>query len=259
MDTILSPPRTVCRRSVPLRWSARAVNNAAGARAAARVRGPTMARPTREDRREHGREGHRGSRAGSHQPGVRSVVANMITYCTIRVVALQRHAAATPFAASAQTLAVFAQAHRVRPRPRARSTSRSLRPSMRGLRAEEVASHPRCRGARGDRAARRLANAHDRRESGNARQGQAGLRADLSGIAKGFGVDQAARALDALGIAITWSRPEARFARATQRRGTFVADCHRAPGRDAATRASRRSAVGPIDGDVGRLPDLLRA
>jgi hypothetical protein len=47
-----------------------------------------------------------------------------------------------------------------------------------------------------------------------AAKGRADLELDLGGIAKGYGVDLAAAALDAAGASTTWSRPVARCARA---------------------------------------------
>ena len=112
------------------------------------------------------------------------------------------------------------------------------------------------RRARRDRLARSRSTPPPARWSRHAQ----GVRADLSGIAKGYGVDLAARALDALGSATTWSRPAARSRRAAATPTAAVADRHRArrtPCRSGRTSSCRCSDL--RDGHLRRLPHLLRA
>ncbi len=132
------------------------------------------------------------------------VVAKMSTYLPDSELSrFNRHADGTPYALSTDTLAVFALAREVSARlgRRIRHHDRAGRRRV-GLRAEQgaTASSP----TRTSRRSRRTSAGASSRwtpSAGTATKAHPDLRADLSGIAKGFGVDQAARALEALGIA----------------------------------------------------------
>ncbi len=89
----------------------------------------------------------------------------------------------------------------------------------------------------------------------------AGLQADLGGIAKGYAVDLAARGARCAGRrSTTWSRPAARCSRAASTaKASRGASAIERPDAAPQRAAPRRAADGPGDGDLGRLPQLLRA
>ena len=206
MDTILSPRR----RTVLQALGAAALVGACGEQRGAALapphefRGPTMG--TTYTVKIAGSTVARATEAAVRDrisQAFEAVVANMSTYLhDSELSRFNRHAATTPFAASAQTLAVFAQAHRVS----AATTGAfdvTVAPAVDAWGFGPKKSHriPEAAelGAIEPRVGWRMLTIDER--AGTLAKARPDLRADLSGIAKGFGVDQAARALDALGIA----------------------------------------------------------
>ncbi len=115
---------------------------------------------------------------------------------------LNRHRADAPFALSAQTFAVLAAARRVS-EASAGAFDATAGPLVNawgfGPGRQARIPSPAERAALRERVGFRLLELDAR--SGSARKAHADMYVDLSGIAKGHGVDRAAAALDALGIA----------------------------------------------------------
>lgn len=132
-----------------------------------------------------------------------AVVARMSTYDPASELSrFNRHASTAPFALSAELLQVFAVARRV-----SAETAGAFDVSVAPLvdawgfgpaKHREVPAAATLARLGDDVGYRMLALDHD---AGVARKSQPGLAADLSGIAKGYGVDRAAAALEALGHA----------------------------------------------------------
>ena len=186
----------------------------------------------------------------------------MSTYLADSELSRLNHApAGTPFALSADTFAVLALAGEI-----ARDTDGAFDVTVAPLvdawgfgpsRDRRVVAEDERRALLARVGPDRLALDADRRAVVKAR---ADVAADLSAIAKGYGVDHAARALDALGVAnyMVEAGGEVRT-RGRNADGSALADRDRGTGRDAAEALVRRAAVGPVARDLRRLPDLLRA
>ena len=146
------------------------------------------------------------------------------------------------------------------PHPAAPSTSRSLRWSMPGASApaRPAASSPRIR-PRGSPHTSIGSGSRSTSRQERPRRLDAELRADLSGVAKGYAVDQAAHALERLGIAdyLIEAGGEVRT-RGVNGEGRPWRIAIERPDADAATPALHRAALRIRDRDVRRLSDLSR-
>lgn len=202
MDALLSPRR----RRLVAALGAAALGAACGARPARtdqiRLGGRTMG-STFSVRVAGGpfAAGLEAAVRGAVEAAFDAVVARMSTYDGASELArFNRHAAATPFALSDDTLAVLARGRHV-----AALTGGAFDITVAPLvGAWGFGAGASARGAAPAAAAlaapvgwQRLAIDRDR---GTVRKLAPGLQADLSGIAKGHAVDQAAQALDALGV-----------------------------------------------------------
>ena len=206
MDALLSPRRRTVLQALGAAALVAACGERHGASANAPVEfgGPTMgtwftAKIAGARIGEIGVAAARDAVAGA----LDAVVANMSTYLPDSELSrFNRHAGGAPFALSADTLAVFALAQQVSAvsdgafditiAPLVDAWGFGPSKARRVVAEAEVtslAAHVGWRRIAVDAAA------------GMATKSDAGVRADLSGIAKGFAVDQAARALDALGVA----------------------------------------------------------
>ena len=249
MDTLLSPRRRTLLQALgaaALRLRLRQRAPAAGA-AAVRIRAARRwaprTRPRSPARRFRPPAGPRAQDAV--HAALEAVDLAMSAYRPASELSrFNAHAATSPFALSPETFAVFALARagerrdrrRLRHHRRAGGGRVGLRPGRRAARrrAAEVSAL----GARVGYAMLALDAA-----AGTVAKARPDLRADLSGIAKGYGVDRAARALDALGVERLHGRGRRRGAHPrAQRRRPAVADRDRAPRRRAATAALRRAA-----------------
>ena len=206
MDTLLSPRR----RTVLQALAAAALVTACGERRGAAItpmvelRGPTMGTSFSVKIAQGGLSTSGSDAAlGVVTGALDAVVAKMSTYDPDSELSrFNRHAGTTPFVLSADTAAVFALAEAVS-EVSAGAFDITIRPVVDAwgfgpnkeyrvvgdAEAAHLAERVGWRGLVVDRKERTVTKA--RRE----------LSADLSGIAKGYGVDQAARALDTLGIA----------------------------------------------------------
>jgi len=206
MDTLLSPRRRTLLQALAAGALVAACGERRGAAIAPQLEfhGPTMgttftAKIAGPRLPESAAAAARDGVAGA----LDAVVARMSTYLPDSELSrFNRHSDASPFALSADTLAVFALAREVSAlsdgafditiAPLVDAWGFGPGKAHRVVGDAEIAAlAPRVgwRGLAVDTAAGTVAKAH------------AGQRADLSGIAKGFAVDQAAQALDALGIA----------------------------------------------------------
>ena len=206
MDTLLSPRR----RTVLQALGAAALVAACGDRRSATVApvvefgGPTMgtsftAKIAGAGLSEAGAAAARDADAGA----LDAVVARMSTYLPDSELSrFNRHADGAPFALSADTLAVFALAQQV-----SATSGGAFDITIAPLVDAWGFGPSKAHRVVGDGEVARLAAHVGWRRiavdatAGTVTKSHADLRADLSGIAKGFAVDQAARALDALGIA----------------------------------------------------------
>ena len=206
MDTLLSPRRRTLLQALAAGTLVAACGERRGVAIAPQLefRGPTMgttftAKIAGPRLPESAAAAARDGVAGA----LDAVVARMSTYLPHSELSrFNRHSDASPFALSADTLAVFALAREVSALSDG-AFDITIAPLVDAWGFGPVKAHrvvgdaeiaalaPRVgwRGLAVDTAAGTVAKAH------------AGQSADLSGIAKGFAVDQAARALDALGIA----------------------------------------------------------
>lgn len=205
MDTLVSPRRRALLQGLGAAALVTACGDRPGAASASVVEfgGPTMgtwftAKLARAGMSERAVASAREAVADA----LARVVEKMSTYLADSELSrFNRHAAGAPFAMSAETLSVFALAQQVSAisggafdvtiAPLVDAWGFGPSKTHRVVGADEaagLAAHVGWRGIALDAA------------TGTATRAHAGLRADLSGIAKGFAVDQAARALDALGV-----------------------------------------------------------
>jgi len=206
MDTLLSPRRRTVLQALGAAALVAACGDRRGAAVAPVVEfgGPTMgtsftAKIAGARMSEAGATAARDAVAGA----LDSVVAKMSTYLPDSELSrFNRHADRTPFALSAETLAVFTVAQRVS-QASGGAFDITIAPLVDAWGFGPAKAHR----VVGDREIAMLAAsvgwtgiAVDA-TAGTATKRRANLRADLSGVAKGFAVDQAARALDSLGIA----------------------------------------------------------
>ena len=206
MDTLLSPRRRTVLQALGAAALVAACGERHGGAAAPQLefRGPTMgttftAKIAGPRLSETAAAAARDAVAGA----LDSVVAKMSTYLPDSELSrFNRHAAGTPFAMSDDTLAVFALAQQV-----SLATDGAFDITVAPLVDAWGFGPGRAHRVVGAAEAAALAARVGWRgiavdvTAGTAAKVRADLRADLSGIAKGFAVDRAARALDALGIA----------------------------------------------------------
>jgi len=206
MDTLLSPRRRALLQAL---GAAALVAGCGDRRGATAMPGLEFGGPTMGTRftvkiagsrlPEHVAEAARTAVADA----LEAVVAKMSSYLPESELSrFNRHAEGTPFALSAETFAVFALAREVSTAsdgafditiaPLVDAWGFGPSKARRVVGGAEVAALAPQIGWRG-----LVVDAN----AGTATKAHPAMRADLSGIAKGFGVDQAARALDALGIA----------------------------------------------------------
>jgi thiamine biosynthesis lipoprotein len=205
MDTLLSPRRRALLQALGAAALVAGCGERRGTSASPLLefRGPTMG--TAFTAKIAG-AGMPEARAGAARDAVAgafdSVVAKMSTYLPDSELSrFNRHAAGTPFALSAETIAVLALARQVSAASGG-AFDITVAPLVDAWGFGPVKAHRVVPDAEASALAARVGwrgIAVDA-SAGAATKSHADLRADLSGIAKGFGVDQAARALEALGI-----------------------------------------------------------
>ena len=267
MDTLLSPRRrTVLQALGAAALVAGCGDRPAPRRAAVEFGGPTMGstytvkiagpRARRGDRGRRARRRRRRARRGrrrrmSDVPAGLGAVALQPAPRRRAVRAVRRHARRVRAGAAGE------RRHRRRVRHHRRAGRRRM-----GLRPGQRAARRRRRRGRGARGARRLADA--RRSTRAARHGGQGAARTCAPTCRA-----SPRATPSTGprarstrsaSPTTWSRPAARSARAgAMPRAGRGRSRSSAPTPMPQRAASHRAAVRPVDGDLRRLPDLLRA
>ena len=205
MDTLLSPRRRTLLQALGAAALVAACGDRRGVAVAPVVEfgGPTMGTWfTAKIARPGMAEGAVGVARDAVAGALETVVAKMSTYLPDSELSqFNRHAAATPLALSADTLAVFALAQQV-----SAASGGAFDITIAPLVDAWGFGPSKARRVVAEDEATRLAAHVDWRRitidvaAGTAAKSHAGLRADLSGVAKGYAVDQAAHALDRLGV-----------------------------------------------------------